>query len=173
MAEGTQYDPTDTGTLRPNATPLEKKGTRFEPMECPDFDMEIQLPPHACASDPITLFTLYFPPEIIQSIVQCTNNYQREPRDPTKLNSRVLNWRPTCEKEIYVFLSIKIYMTVFPLNRVEDYWDTRSGTPYHHITKYMARDRFQELKMRYRICGPETTDIYQRVSLILLFGFKY
>lgn len=164
MAEGTKYDPTDTGTLRPNAKPLKLKGTQFEPMKCPDFDLEIRLPPSASASSPITLFTLYYPPKIIQLIVQYTNNYQRKPQDPTSLNSRVFNWLPTCTKEIYIFLAIKIYMTVFPLNQIQDYWDTRSGTPSHHITQYMARDRFLELKMRYRICGLKTTDIYQRVS---------
>jgi hypothetical protein len=121
MAEGTEYDPTDTGTLRPNAKPLKMKGTCFEPMKCPDFDIEICLPPHTCGNDPLSLFTLYYTPEIVQMIVDYTNSYSREPRDSTKPKSRVLKWYPTCTKEIYIFLAIKIYMTIYPMNQVQDY----------------------------------------------------
>lgn len=165
MAESTEFDPTDTGTLRPNAKPLQKKGTQFQPMECPDFDFEIRLPTRTPSNDPFALFTLYYTPELLQSIVTYTNSYIREPRDPSKPKSRALQWYPTCVQEIYVFFAIRIYMTIYPLNKIEDYWDTRLDTPYHHFTKFMARDRFQELRMRYRTASPEIKDIYKRVSI--------
>jgi hypothetical protein len=69
MAEGTEFDPTNTGTLRPNAKPLEKRGTRFQPMECPDFDFEICLPAATSPDDPFALFSLYYTPKIMESIV--------------------------------------------------------------------------------------------------------
>jgi len=73
MPEGTVSDPTDPGTLRPNVAPLEK-GDEFIPMECPDFECQITLPPGIRANDPIALFKLYYTLEIIDGIVQCINN---------------------------------------------------------------------------------------------------
>ena len=78
--------------------------------------------------------------------------------------SRANAWYPTCAKEIYTFFAIRIYMTLFPMNQISDYWDTRIGTPYHYFTGYMTRDRFQELRMRYRTYQPGIKDIYDRVS---------
>jgi hypothetical protein len=75
MSEDTVFDPTDKGTLRPNAKPLRKKGNAFKPMQLPDFGWEITLPEHTLPDDPITLFTIYYTPEIIDMIVEKTNEY--------------------------------------------------------------------------------------------------
>ena len=69
MIEGTILDPTDQGTQRPNVTLLQEKGAEFIPFECSDFDFEITLPIDTSPDDLIMLFTLYYTPEIIQSIV--------------------------------------------------------------------------------------------------------
>jgi hypothetical protein len=47
-------------------------------MKLPDFGWEINLPEHAFPDDPISLFTLYYTPEIMDLIVQKTNEYARE-----------------------------------------------------------------------------------------------
>jgi hypothetical protein len=151
MPEGTEPGPTDRGTQRPNAPPLRKKGDKFIPFECPDFDFKITLPPDTSPDDPITLFTLYYTPEIIESIVQHTNNAPRKAQDPSKPNARANQWYPTCAGEIYLFLAIKIYMTLFPMDKVADYWNSHKLFPRHVITQYMSRNRFQELHMRYRV----------------------
>jgi hypothetical protein len=77
MLESTEYDPTDKGTLRPNAKPLQKAGDRFEPMQLPDWDCEIHLPEDTSPDDPISLFSLYYSPKIIDMIVDKTNEYMR------------------------------------------------------------------------------------------------
>jgi hypothetical protein len=69
MPEETVFDPTDKGTLRPNAKPLRKKGDAFKPMELPAFGWEITLPENVSPEDPITLFTMYYTPEIIDIMV--------------------------------------------------------------------------------------------------------
>jgi hypothetical protein len=79
MPEETVFDPTDKGTLRPNAQPLRVKGDAFYPMELPDFGYEIALLENTSPDDLITLFTMYYTPEIINIIVKKTNNYLREP----------------------------------------------------------------------------------------------
>jgi hypothetical protein len=71
-------DPTDTGTLRPNLEPLEKKGTQFQPLKCPQFDQKINLPDHVTPSDALGIFTLFFLVPIVETIVQNTNkNHKR------------------------------------------------------------------------------------------------
>jgi hypothetical protein len=165
MPESTEFDPTDRGTQRPNVKPLKARGTHFQPMDCPDFDLEIRLPEHASPIDPISIFLLYYPPQIIEMIATYTNSCPREPRDPTQPYSRPKSWYPTCAKEIYTYLAFRIYMTLYPLNQISDYWDIGYITPYHHITQSISRNRFQELHMRYRVGDPKERDIYNRVFL--------
>jgi hypothetical protein len=81
MPEDTIFDPTDKGILRPNTKPLQKKGDIFQPMQLPDFGWEITLLESASPDDPITLFTMYYIPEIIDLIVQKTNDYMQTPQD--------------------------------------------------------------------------------------------
>jgi hypothetical protein len=173
MPEGTETDPTDQGTLRPNIPPLREKGDKFLPMQCPDFEPYITLPPGLEPNDPIGLFTLYFTPQIIDQIVQYTNTVPRVPQDPQKLYTRANQWYPTCVKEIYIYLGIRIYMTIFVLDDITQYWKQQPIFPYHIITQYMTRNRFQELHMRYRV-APSTgcKTLWDRVILyskILLY----
>jgi hypothetical protein len=75
------FDSTDKGTLRPNEDPLRKQGSAFKPMQLPQFGWEINLPEDVSPDDPITLFTMYYTPEIIELIVEKTNDYVRKPQD--------------------------------------------------------------------------------------------
>lgn len=43
-------------------------------------------------------------------------------------------------------------------------------SPFHYITRYVGRDRFQELYMRYRVASQHVTDVYERVSF---YNFPY
>jgi hypothetical protein len=164
MREDIQNDSTDSATKRPNSPPLKKAGSCFIPMQLDDFGYDISLPETASADDPISLFTLYYAPEIIEQLVEYTNQYQREPRDASKPHSRALSWYPTCSGEIYTYLAIRIYMTLNVQNKISDYWDTRVCTPFHHITKHMSRDRFQELHVRFRCYGSDARGPYEKVS---------
>ena len=79
MPEDTVFDSTDQGTLWPNEDPLGTKGDAFKPIQLPNWDREIILPENVSPDDPITLFTMYYTPEIIELIVKKTNEYPREP----------------------------------------------------------------------------------------------
>ena len=162
MPEGTVPDPTDKGTLRPNAPPLPASGEAFKPMILPDFAREIRLPEDTSPNDPITLFTMYYSPKIIDWIVEKTNAYTRVTKSEF---SRAGNWYPTCPEEIYIYLAIRIYMTLHIENEISDYWSIKELSPRHPISQKMARDRFQELHMRVRLAGNEASGPYQRVSI--------
>jgi hypothetical protein len=69
MLEGTKPDLTNQRTQRPNALLLHKKGDKFIPFECPDFDFKITFFLNTSLDNLITLFILYYTFEIIESIV--------------------------------------------------------------------------------------------------------
>jgi hypothetical protein len=164
MPEIAVPDPTDLGTLRPLAEPLNKKGAQFKPMEIDDFDFEVHLPESCSPDDPITLFTQYYNEDMIDTIVSATNSYQPalEPYE-LKPQSRFKDWYNTCRSEIYLYLAVCIYMTVYPLNRIEDYWSTNPLTPFHPISKAIERNQFQALRRRFRVSNEEDIHLFQRV----------
>jgi hypothetical protein len=162
MPEDTVFDSTDQGTLRPNEDPLGTKGDAFKPMQLPNWDMEIILPENVSPDDPITLFTMYYTPEIIELIVKKTNEYPREPQDNSFPRARANDWYPTCSAEIYIYLAIRIYMTLHVDNEIADYWSTKDMMPEHPIAKHLSRDRFEELHMRVRLHGEEEEGVYEK-----------
>ena len=166
MPEDTVFDSTDKGTLRPNAKPIRKKGNAFKPMQLPNWDWQITLPENASPDDPITLFTMYYTPGIIDLIVKKTNEYARKPQDDSSPYARANQWYPTCSGEIYLYLAIRIYMSLYVCNEIADYWNTLDFTPDHLITSYISRNRFQELHIRVRIHGKDVEGPYAKVSKI-------
>jgi hypothetical protein len=62
-------DLTDRGTKQPNTKPLLKARHKFILMILSDFDFEITLSNNVFPDDPISLFTMYYTPEIINTIV--------------------------------------------------------------------------------------------------------
>jgi hypothetical protein len=73
MPEDIIADTTDPGTYRPKALVLKTKSDHFEPMKLLDFEPEIYLPDYMSPDDPITIFILYYTPEIIKQIIESTN----------------------------------------------------------------------------------------------------
>lgn len=49
---------------------------------------------------------------------------------------------PTCAKEIYIYLAIRIYMMIHIENEIENYWNTKVYKPNHPISKYISKNRF-------------------------------
>jgi hypothetical protein len=138
-------------------------------MQLPDWDWEITLPENASPDNPITLFTMYYTPEIIDLIVEKTNQYLRKPQDDSCPYIRANDWYPMSSGEIYLYLAIRIYMTLYICNEISDYWNTKDFTPDHPITSYMSRNRFQELHMRVRMHGENVEGPYAKVSKLNSF----
>jgi len=138
-------------------------------MRLPNWGWEITLPENTSPDDPITLFTMYYMPEIIDLIVEKTNNYRREPQDNSLSRARANRWYLTCRGEIYLYFVIRIYMTLHVDNEIVDYWSTKDIAPEHPITKYLSRDRFQELHMRIRFHREEVEGLYEKVTNNSLF----
>ena len=120
MTATTEVDPTDDGTLRPNEKPISNSGTGFQPMRLEDHDIEITLPDGVSADDPYSLFQLYYSEEIIQTIVDATNNYERAISSDNP-KARGKDWYPATTHEIYLYLAICIYIILYIENKISNY----------------------------------------------------
>ena len=160
MVSTTVFDPTGDGTLRPNEKPISKRGTCFQPMILEDHDIEISLPEGVSAEDPYTLFELYYSLEIIESIVEATNSYDR--KVPDKPRARGKDWYPTTNREIYLYMAVRIYMTIHIENEISDYWSTSKDDAFHPCSVYLPKDRFLELHIKFRLTS-DTSTAYARV----------
>ena len=69
MPNDTVFDPTDTGTLRPNERAIRKAGTCFKPMEIDERAPVITLLEGISPNDSYSLFKLYFTLDIINTII--------------------------------------------------------------------------------------------------------
>jgi hypothetical protein len=73
MPEDTIANTTNPGTCRPKVLALKTKNDYFEPMKLLDFEPKIYFPDHMSPNNPITIFILYYTPEIIKQIIKSTN----------------------------------------------------------------------------------------------------
>ncbi|PQE33719.1 transposase IS4 domain-containing protein [Rutstroemia sp. NJR-2017a WRK4] len=163
LPEGTIADPTDPGTLRPQYPPFTNLGTEFIPMNILIKSTMVHLPRSLIRSDPLEYFLIYYTEEVVQSIVGHTNKHYDDSEKPTTRCARANKWFPTTVPEIYTYLGIRLYMMLHSENSIEDYWNTSDSTPFHPITHYMSRNRFQQLHMHFRV-GPPDGDIFDRVE---------
>ena len=74
-----QNDPTDPTTKRLDSPPLERAGSEFNRVQINQFGYTIQLPESSSPDDPITIFDLYYSPEIIDKLVLYINQFVRKP----------------------------------------------------------------------------------------------
>jgi hypothetical protein len=168
MPKDTITDTTNPRTYWPKVLVLKTKSDHFEPMKLPDFEPEIHLPDHMSPDNPITIFTLYYTPEIIKQIIENTNLNSRQLKDLSKPKARVYSWVPITSREIYVYFAICIYMTLHIENEIIDYWNTQKIMLIHPISKYITCDRFQEFYIRFCYKEPESKGFYGRVCSILI-----
>lgn len=106
---------------------------------------------------PITLFLLYYCEDIIDSIVEATNQFIQ----PMGISAfaRGKRWYPMYTKEIYIYLAIQIYIMIYIENKLDYYWGTSISQPNHPISKYLSKDRFLELYIRFRL-GSNFKNVY-------------
>jgi hypothetical protein len=69
MRENIENNLTNSTTKRPNSPFLQKSGSYFIPIELDDFGYEIILFDYVFPNNLISLFTLYYTPELVKKIV--------------------------------------------------------------------------------------------------------
>jgi Transposase IS4 len=59
-------------------------------------------------------------------------------------------------------------MSLYMDNEIMDYWNTKDMMPEYPITKYLSRNRFQELYIRMRFHRNQEQGPYEKVTFIFL-----
>jgi hypothetical protein len=152
-------DPTDPGTLRPNDTPESTSGNCYNIRDWPQFSHEYHLPTSTDTKDPFAIWSLYMTTDILQVIVDNTNNNANfhYPARPLHRTSRQANWVPLRLGELYIWLAIYIYMGMHIENSRKDYWSYKEGMPDHSasVGRYMSYNRWILIWHNLRIIAPD------------------
>ncbi|KFA82009.1 hypothetical protein S40288_08000 [Stachybotrys chartarum IBT 40288] len=131
-------------TYCPDFPPEETYGTAFEPLEMPYREPRfLPLPPTA-----LELIQTFIP----EALVACWVDYTNKAADV----AGVRDWHPTSLPEIYLWLAMLIHMGTPRESAFRDYWKASTAGGYyptHPITKLMPSRRFEQLRIRIRICS--------------------
>ena len=117
--------------MRPDLPPAIATGSRFIPMNLPDFCPKINLPPYIKPNNTWGLFALFLPVAQIEIIVKNTNSNvdnlhlyeldKQEYKDEQRHKTRLYLWTPMTIKEAYIYFGIGIYMDIHKKNKVDYY----------------------------------------------------
>ncbi|PWW72383.1 hypothetical protein C7212DRAFT_348305 [Tuber magnatum] len=55
-------------------------------------------------------------------------------------------WYPVKAGEVMIFVSLIIYMGLYPISTVPDYWRKDGLSPQYRISRFMTQVRFEQLK---------------------------
>ena len=127
----------------PKPWPLPK----FEPLYIDDWDDygSPNLPPNVNTHDPFELFSLFFTDEIMDKLVEWTNEHA-ELYPPNEELEHPRAWQPTCKQELYAYFAVQIHMGITIESCIEDYWkDLTTHGSEHIVKKYIGLKRFQQL----------------------------
>jgi len=111
-----------------------------------------RLPEGVDASDPITLFDLFFSVNILDRIAHHTNQHAEKLRATAIDDPYARGWKPTSPTELCTYFAIVIYMGLHKEPSAEEYWSRlHASAPTHYINKYMSRQRWEQID-RYIYC---------------------
>jgi hypothetical protein len=126
----------------------------FQP-EQPTQERAVLPPSFPQKPRPFDHFSLFFTPNLFQTITTNTNRYASLQRLHISEES-VREWSDLLLEELYVFLGVIIYMGVHEEPRIEMYWNTDFNKgPLHSISNHMSLNRFQQIKRYCHISNSE------------------
>lgn len=110
----------------------------------PPFTAQPGVQPNTSNFTPFNYFSLFFPQDLLQYIVDQTNLYADQfiASNPNSSYARMFNWRRLTLEEFKVFLGLTFNMGLTKKNEVHAYWST---IPIHHMPIFsavMSRTRY-------------------------------
>ena len=143
-----------------------RKKTAPEPGPIPLFkplQIEIttgcgNLPPNLT---PLQAFESLLSEEILNSIVESTNEYARIESENLRPPQRLPKpWHPITTGELYAFLGIHIWMGLAPLPDRDSYWNTDPQKPlFLAIRKAMSHNRFVQIERYLHLSDPRQKNL--------------
>ena len=146
---------------KPSKTP---KGSPPEPWPLPTYTpLRIKktrthgqgyLPNTIPSDDPYAIFSLFFSYEVIQTLVQHTNEYALMNPGPESSDSRM--WFPTTVKEFQAWLGASIWMGLHAESSIPEFWNTDplKGPIHEQVFKHISLKRWQQIDRFFHISKP-------------------
>jgi hypothetical protein len=100
---------------------------------------------------PYDYFTLFFTPNLFQTITTNTNRYANIQR-MHEADKGAREWSDLLVEELYVFIRAIIYIGVHKEPQIPMYWNTDFNKgPLHTISEHISLRRFKQIKRYYHI----------------------
>ena len=137
----------------------------LKPSNIPDFQplhinlrpSIINLPANASPDDPIAIFSQFLTNELLETMVQYTNEYVelKRPKDRTVESCY---WHPVTLGEMYGFIAVQIYIGIYPMADTEEYWNIEGDAVLIHegIRKVISLKCYEEIQRYFYILKPYT-----------------
>jgi hypothetical protein len=153
--------------IPPEILVLETEKVAFEPFEYDKKPGTAKLPDSFSGQDSgieKRLFELFFDGVVIDRLVFCTNaqaeRIRQQPvekrlaEDTEPVSGRP--WWPVTASEIQAYLGLLVYMGLYPLPRLELYWNTKETRPIHQIVRQaMSKTRFDQIQRYFHVWDPD------------------
>ena len=101
-------------------------------------------------------FRAFFDNELMQTIVDETNKYQRQ--NAASNIGKTAAWYDTTMEELYVFFATAILMELNQKNRIKDYWSTDRLITTPIFGKFFTRDRYLSILRYLHFAGSNTEE---------------
>ena len=138
LVQPTQY------LIPPNRTakkppPKPQPLPNFEPLTIDNFNNHSKpnLPPNVDLYNPFQLFSLFFIDEIIDKLIEQTNEYAELYPTPKEKapKERARPWQPIYKKELYAYLAVLIHMGLSSESYIKDYQGNLDTNRVEYIIK--------------------------------------
>lgn len=114
-----------------------------------------QLPKTIAPNDPYAIFDLFFNEEVIEILVQHTNEYAFLYSGSKTSESRT--WFPTTVKEFRAFLGVTVWMGIHIESNIHDFWNTDplKGPIHDQVLRHISLKRWQQIDRFFHISKPQ------------------
>jgi hypothetical protein len=104
--------------------------------------------------DPLTLWSHFISPEVLQTIAEHTNEYESLQFGGRTRTKYERSWHNITGADVGAFIGAAMLMGVHPQARLSDYWNTSEDKPIFPIQRYISRQKFQQICRYLKVNSP-------------------
>ena len=159
----------------PTATKIPKKPPpKFWPMPKftslrikGDLRHDLGVLPQRVSRTPYDIFSLFFTFEILQYLIDCTNQYEASLHVDKKDKSYARIWFSTTVKELRAYIATWIYMSLHPESCIEEFWNTKWTKSIHSsVSEHIFLKRWQQINRFFHLTSLNTVhqNVFQKMN---------
>ena len=125
-----------------------------------------KLPQHVSRTS-YDIFSLFFIEEILQKLVNYTNEYGNSSEIDIEDKPYARTWFPTTVKELRAYIATFIYMGLHTEACIEDFWNTKPTKAIHlPVSIHISLKRWQQINRFFHLAPTSTVqqDVFTKVD---------